>query len=161
MLSFILAGLSLDPPFSVGGASGLARQGAPRPGATPPAEPVGLAPGRCASHADRVIQASGLQDTLRVRPDNPDRRPAITQNGGSRLIWIPAWSRLVLLAAFGFGLVFAAGDGRELVHQLDEPNTGLASVAAILLVLHLAVAGIAGFLPRPRSPSGVAAAQPS
>jgi hypothetical protein len=77
------------------------------------------------------------------------------------LIWFGPWPRLVLLAVLGFGLVFAAGDGRELVHQLDESNTGLASIAAILLVLHLAVAGLAAFLLRPRSRSGVAAAQPS
>ena len=61
----------------------------------------------------------------------------------------------------GFGLVFAAGDGRELVHQLDESNTGLAAVAAILLVLHLAVAGIAAFLLRPRSHAGLAASEPA
>ena len=77
------------------------------------------------------------------------------------VVWLGRWPRLVLLAVFGFGLVFAAGDGRELVHQLDESNTGLASVAVILLVLHLAVAGLAAFLLRPRSPSGVAATQPS
>jgi hypothetical protein len=42
-----------------------------------------------------------------------------------------------------FGLVFAAGDGRELAHQLDDSNSGLAAVAALLLVLHLAVAALA------------------
>jgi len=77
------------------------------------------------------------------------------------MIWFGRWPRLVLLGVLGFGLVFAAGDGRELVHQLDESNTGLATVAASLLVLHLAVAGLAAFLLRPRSPSGVTAAQPS
>src|SRR2546426_7864724 len=77
------------------------------------------------------------------------------------LVWLGGWPRLVLLAVLGFGLVFAAGDGRELVHQLDESNTGLASVAAILLVLHLAVAGLAVFLLRPRSPSRVPAPEPS
>jgi hypothetical protein len=77
------------------------------------------------------------------------------------MIWLGAWPRLVLLAVLGFGLVFAAGDGRELVHQLDESNTGLAAVAAILLVLHLAVAGLAAFLLRPRSHSGVPATEPA
>jgi hypothetical protein len=42
-----------------------------------------------------------------------------------------------------FGLVFAAGDGRELVHQLDESNAGIAAIAAILIALHLAVAALA------------------
>ena len=77
------------------------------------------------------------------------------------VIWLGRWSRLVLLAVLGFGLVFAAGDGRELVHQLDDSNAGLASVAAILLVLHLAVAGLAAFLLRARSPSGLAATRPA
>jgi hypothetical protein len=40
--------------------------------------------------------------------------------------------RLILLLVVGFGLVFAAGDGRELVHQLDESNAGIAVIAAIL-----------------------------
>ena len=31
-------------------------------------------------------------------------------------IWLVKWPRLVLLTVLGFGLVFAAGDGRELVH---------------------------------------------
>jgi hypothetical protein len=43
----------------------------------------------------------------------------------------------------GFGLVFATGDGRELVHQLDESNAGIAAIAAILIGLHLAVAALA------------------
>ncbi len=77
------------------------------------------------------------------------------------MIWLGGWPRLVLLAVLGFGLVFAAGDGRELVHQLDESNTGLASVAAILLVLHLAVAGLAAFLLRPRPHTGRAATRPA
>jgi hypothetical protein len=77
------------------------------------------------------------------------------------LIWSGAWPRLVLLAALGFGLVFAAGDGRELVHQLDESNSGLATVAAILLVLHVSLAGLAAYLLRGRSPKGLAAARAS
>jgi len=77
------------------------------------------------------------------------------------LIWLGAWPRLVRVAWLAFGRVFAAGDGRELLHQLTESNAGLASVAPILLVLHLAMAGLAAFLLRPRSPSAVAAAQPS
>src|SRR5438874_12033853 len=52
-------------------------------------------------------------------------------------IWLGRWSKLVLLPVLAFGLVFAAGDGRELVHQLDDSNSGLASLAAIVLVFHL------------------------
>ena len=45
-------------------------------------------------------------------------------------VWLGRWPRLVLLGVAGFGLVFAAGDGRELVHQLNESNAGLAAIAA-------------------------------
>lgn len=50
---------------------------------------------------------------------------------------------LLLIAASAFGLVFAAGDGRELAHQLGESNSGLAALAAVVLALHLVVAGAA------------------
>jgi hypothetical protein len=59
----------------------------------------------------------------------------------------------------GFGLVFAAGDARELVHQLDDSNSGLAAVAALLIVLHLGVALVAGLLLRPRPTTGLPADQ--
>src|SRR5213080_2635360 len=58
-------------------------------------------------------------------------------------VWLGRWPRPVLLCAAGFGLVFAAGDGRELVHQLDESHAGLAAIAAILIVLHLGVTALA------------------
>jgi hypothetical protein len=48
------------------------------------------------------------------------------------------------VAALGFGIVFAAGDTRELVHQLDESRTAVAVIAAILIPLHLLVAATAG-----------------
>lgn len=51
--------------------------------------------------------------------------------------------RLVLVVVAVFGLLFAAGDGRELAHQLNDSNSGLAAVAALLLVLHLAIAALA------------------
>src|SRR5712691_11691609 len=44
-------------------------------------------------------------------------------------VWLGRWPRLVLLGVAGFGLVFAAGDGRELVHQLDESHAGLSAIA--------------------------------
>jgi hypothetical protein len=75
-------------------------------------------------------------------------------------IWLRRWSRLVLLAVVGFGLVFAAGDAREVVHQLDDSNNGLAAVAAILITLHLAVAALAALLLRPRPLAGVPASEP-
>jgi hypothetical protein len=75
-------------------------------------------------------------------------------------VWLGRWPRLVLLCVAGFGLVFAAGDGRELVHQLDESNTGLAAIAAVLMGLHLAVTVLAAVLfPRRSSAGGLATAE--
>ena len=48
------------------------------------------------------------------------------------------------VAAFGFGILFAAADTRELVHQLDESETTVATIAGILIALHLLVALAAG-----------------
>lgn len=57
-------------------------------------------------------------------------------------VWL--WpSNLVFLAVAGFGLVFAAGDARELIHQLHDSNSGLAAVAGFLLFLHLGIAALA------------------
>ncbi len=61
-------------------------------------------------------------------------------------VWLGRWPRPLLLLVVGFGLVFAAGDGRELVHQLNESNAGIAAIAAILIGLHLAVAALAATL---------------
>src|SRR5919204_616889 len=62
------------------------------------------------------------------------------------IVWLGRWPQLVLLAVAAFGLAFASGDGRELVHQLDDSNAGLAAIAAILLGLHLAVTALAAAL---------------
>jgi hypothetical protein len=61
-------------------------------------------------------------------------------------VWLRHWPRPILLLVVGFGLVFAAGDGRELVHQLDESKVGIAAIAAILIGLHLAVVALAATL---------------
>jgi hypothetical protein len=76
------------------------------------------------------------------------------------LVWLGRWRPLVLLAAAAFGLVFAVGDVRELVHQLDESNAGLASIAAILIVLHLAVTVLAAALFPRGTGSSVAVTEP-
>jgi hypothetical protein len=76
-------------------------------------------------------------------------------------VWRGLWPRLTPLAVAGFGLVFAAGDARELVHQLNESNAGLATIAAILIGLHLAVTALAAALfPRRGSAGGVAVPEP-
>jgi hypothetical protein len=76
-------------------------------------------------------------------------------------VWLRRWQRLTLLCAAGFGLVFAAGDGRELVHQLDESSAGLAAIAGVLIGLHLALTALAAALyPRQDTPASVAVAEP-
>ena len=49
----------------------------------------------------------------------------------------------VLIAIVGFGLLFAALDVREVLHQLDESRTGLIVIASSLIGLHLLVAMLA------------------
>ena len=58
----------------------------------------------------------------------------------SRLGRLPA----VLLAVAVIALAWAALDVREVVHQLDESRTGIAIVAIVVTVLHLAAALLAG-----------------
>jgi uncharacterized oligopeptide transporter (OPT) family protein len=69
--------------------------------------------------------------------------------------------RLVLLAIIAFGLVFAAGDVRELVHQINESHAGIAAIAATLIVLHLIIAGTATVLLGRRSDGAVAVTDPA
>ncbi len=64
-----------------------------------------------------------------------------------------AWLVVVVL----FGLVFAAGDARELSHQLSEHRSGLAALAGVLIALHLIVAALAAFLIRERNAEHVIA----
>jgi hypothetical protein len=76
-------------------------------------------------------------------------------------VWLGRWPRLTLLVVAGFGLVFAAGDARELVHQLDESNGGLATIAATLIGLHLAVSALAiALYPRRGDAGAMVVAEP-
>jgi hypothetical protein len=51
--------------------------------------------------------------------------------------------RPVLIAIVGFGLLFAALDFREVLHQVDESRTSLAVIASVLVGLHVLVAMLA------------------
>ena len=50
-------------------------------------------------------------------------------------------------------VAFAALDVREVVHQLDEENAGLAVLAGVVAALHLGVAAIALSMGRSRVPA--------
>ena len=67
-------------------------------------------------------------------------------------------SRRLAAAIVGFGLFFAAADGRELAHQVNESNAGIAVIAAVLLLLHAAIAVLAVILVRRGSTSEPAVA---
>jgi len=60
-------------------------------------------------------------------------------------IWVrPA--RLVIWAVLLVALVLAAADGRELAHHLHEARTALATIAGVLLAMHLTAACLATLL---------------
>jgi hypothetical protein len=58
-----------------------------------------------------------------------------------------------LWLTLAFGVVFAVGDTRELIHQVNESRTGVAVIAAILIAAHLLIAGLAGLLASRQSPT--------
>jgi hypothetical protein len=63
-------------------------------------------------------------------------------------VWLrPGWALLLVLVALVM-VAFAALDVREIVHQLDESKGGLAVLAAVVAVLHLAAAAVAGVMSR-------------
>jgi hypothetical protein len=55
-----------------------------------------------------------------------------------------------LAAAVAFAILFAAGDIRELVHQIQESRTTVATIAASLIALHLLIAATAAAAIRQR-----------
>src|SRR5439155_4849290 len=81
---------SPDCSSGAGGAGCQARQPAPRRGARAAAYRGRLAPGRCASGAGRLEQATSLPEPARARPDDPGRRPASTPDEQSGQVTVPA-----------------------------------------------------------------------
>jgi hypothetical protein len=66
-------------------------------------------------------------------------------------VWVrPRWALLLVAVAFAM-VVFSALDVREVVHQLDESNGGLAVLAGLVAVCHLAAAAVAGLMGRSAS----------
>jgi hypothetical protein len=75
--------------------------------------------------------------------------------------WRPRWLALLVVVAATM-LAFTALDVREIFHQNDEGQTGLAVLAGAVAALHLAVAIVAGLMARaaagaPPGPAGPAA----
>ena len=63
-----------------------------------------------------------------------------------------------LWVTLAFGAVFALGDVLEVIHQLNESRTGVATIAAILIASHLLIATISGRLLRQPGTRAVRAA---
>lgn len=59
----------------------------------------------------------------------------------------------VLPTIAAIALVLAVLDGREVIQQLDESHTGIAVLALIVAILHLATAVISGQLARHPPPA--------
>ena len=68
-----------------------------------------------------------------------------------------------LWITLAFGTVFALGDVREVIHQLNESRTGVATIAATLIASHLLIAATSGLLLRQtdRQAVGREATEPS
>jgi hypothetical protein len=65
-----------------------------------------------------------------------------------------------LAAAIPFAILFAAGDIRELVHQIQESRTTVATIAGILIALHLLIAAAAASTIRQRGAETGATPEP-
>jgi Flp pilus assembly protein TadB len=78
------------------------------------------------------------------------------------VVWLRPSVGLLVLVAFAM-LAFAALDVREIAHQLDEDDTGLALLAALVAALHAAAATTAVLLARrpPGAPAGHAGTMPA
>jgi hypothetical protein len=68
---------------------------------------------------------------------------AVASLGLALAVWLhPEWRLLLGLVAAAM-VAFAVLDAREVVHQVDEDNGGLAVLAGVVAVLHLAAAAVA------------------
>jgi hypothetical protein len=71
-------------------------------------------------------------------------------------LWLWGTPPILVIAAV-VALVFAAFDGREVLHQVAESRAGLAAIALLAAALHVAAAAVAGvMLARGASPVGSA-----
>ena len=58
-------------------------------------------------------------------------------------VWLRPDLRALLLVVAGAMLAFAALDVREVFHQIDESNEGIAALAGVVALLHASVAALA------------------
>lgn len=93
---------------------------------------------------------------------NPEATPIVVLVVAASLVlagalWLrPDWIGLLLIAAIGM-LVFAILDVREVIHQINESNTGLGIAAFFVTALHAAATLIALLLLRQANAGSVSA----
>ncbi len=78
--------------------------------------------GRCAPRGEGITKAAGLPNPFPARPDDPDERLAITQNGGSKLRAIAAFATGCVLAPLA---VAATPTPARVQVSADELNLAL------------------------------------
>lgn len=88
-------------------------------------------------------KAGAEQNSEKIAGIDPESRPLVALAIAASVVLAAGvyWrrSRLWLGAAAGFAILFAAGDIREIVHQLNESRTTVATIAGVLIALHLLV----------------------
>jgi hypothetical protein len=136
--------------------------------ATPSSETNGGADEKAAGAAETPAAAeTHVESSEKLFGVDPESVPAMiaaiaVSLGLAAAVW---WrrERLWLWFTLAFGVVFAAGDIREVIHQLNESRNTVATIAAILIAAHLAVAVLAGLILRqPQGQqSGAVSVEPS
>lgn len=121
---------------------------------TSPSSEADSGAGEAASGATETAASSEAhaESSERLFGVDPESVPAMiaaiaVSLGLAAAVW---WrrERAWLWLTLAFGAVFAAGDIREVIHQLGESRNTVATIAAILIAAHLAVAVVAGLILR-------------
>jgi uncharacterized membrane protein YdbT with pleckstrin-like domain len=107
------------------------------------------AEGGAAGETGSESHSESSEDILGINPESTGL--VVAAIVAAALLALAVWfTRLgvVLLAVIAFGLVFAAFDIREVVHQVNESRAGLVIIAGVLVAVHLSVSLLAGALLR-------------
>jgi uncharacterized membrane protein YdbT with pleckstrin-like domain len=118
-------------------------------------QPEGGAAGETGSES----HSESSEDILGINPESTGL--VVAAIIAAALLALAVWFtrlRVVLLAVIAFGLVFAAFDVREVVHQVNESRAGLVIIAGVLGAVHLGVSQLAGVLLRAGPPGTTRAA---
>jgi hypothetical protein len=117
------------------------------------AEPAGEAGERAGEAAESGEAAEQGGEAAESDGESLESTPLVAAAAAFSLalalaVWLrPGWRRLLLCVAIAM-VAFALLDVRELAHQVDEQDTGLALLAAVVAGLHLAAAAVALLAPR-------------